>query len=239
MTKGTTKTATAEMRAARFPGRAAALLALAMAAPWTAWGTGVAAGDDALAQARAVVSGALARYEAAASYSLDFVQETYWALADSTVTVRGSLHYRRPGTIAIAYDDGSRIVVAGDSMRVYTAQTNQFFVVGVDSSDVAADPPSLLRACEPDPKRPFAESDPQPGGVRVVNLKPAGPYAEPSRVEVAIDASGNVVSITALSASADRTVYRVLTSRFDAQAPEGAFTLRRPRGATLVKDSPF
>jgi len=221
--------------------RVAVLLALALAAPWTPWGTAVpaSAADGGPAEARAVVRGALARYEAAASYSLDFVQETYWALADSTVTVRGTLYYRKPGTIAIAYDDGSRIVVAGDSMRVYTAQTNQFFVVGVDSSDVAVDPPSLLRAYEPDPKRPFAESDPLPGGVRVVNLRPGGPYAEPARVEVAVDASGNVDSIMAVSASGDRTVYRVLASRFGAQAPEGTFTLRCPRGATPVRGSPF
>jgi outer membrane lipoprotein-sorting protein len=185
------------------------------------------------------VHAALSRYESAAAYRLDFVQETYWALADSTVTVRGTLHYRRPGAIAIAYDDGSRIVVAGDSMRVYAAQTNQFFVVEVDSTDVAVDPPRLLRAYEADPERPFADSDPLPGGVRVVNLRPGGPYAEPARIEVAVDAAGDVVSITAVSASGDRTAYRILASRFGVEAPEGTFTLRCPPGATPVRGSPF
>lgn len=249
-TKTTTRTTSTDLALGRgaAPGsRAALALAVALAVSAGAW-PGLRAAEDAaaaepsaaLAEARGVVRAALARYEAARSYRLDFEQETFWALADSTTVVRGTLVYRRPGSVAVRYEDGSRIVVTGDSMRLYTAQTAQFFVGGIDSSDVALDPPRLLRAYEPDPRFPFAEADRRTDGLRVVNLKPGPLYGEPARVLATIDAGTDALTqLTAVATSGDRTTYRILASRFDVNVSDGDFVLRRPPGATLMKGSPF
>lgn len=231
---------------ARLSPATAALMAAALmaAAPVTAAsktadpGAGVLSAR--MAEARDVVSAALLRYDSARTYRLDFVQENYWALADSTSVVNGTLLYERPGKMSLTYGDGSRIVVAGDSMRVYAAQTAQFFVVEVDSSDVAIDPPRLLRAYAPDPISPFAAREPLSDGSRVVNLKPQASFSEPTRVEVTIDpGSGTVTKIAALSSSGDRMTYSIRASRFGVDVSEDEFVLRRPSDATLVKGSPF
>jgi outer membrane lipoprotein carrier protein len=201
---------------------------------------GASASPAVMAEARRVISEALLRYESARTYRLDFAQENYWALADSTTVVNGTLFYERPGRMSLTYDDGSRVVVAGDSMRVYVAQTAQFFVVEVDSSDVAIDPPRLLRAYAPDPISPLAAGEPLSDGSRVVNLRPQASFGEPSLVEVTIDpASGTVTRIAALSSSGDRTTYSIRASRFGVDIPDNRFVLLRPADATLVKGSPF
>ncbi len=193
-----------------------------------------------MAEARDVVAKAVERYESSRTYRIDFTQESYWALADSTTVASGTLFYERPGRMSLAYEDGSRIVVQGDSMRVYTAQTAQFFVVEIDSTDVAIDPPRLLRAYAPDPSAPFAAGDPLPNGSRVINLKPQESFSEPTRIEVTIDpASGRVTRIAALSSSGDRMTYALRASSFGVDVPEDEFILRRPASATLVKGSPF
>jgi len=220
---------------------AAAFVAAAPVAATSRTGDpGAVASSARRAEARAVIAAALERYESARTYRLDFVQENYWALADSTSIVSGTLLYARPGRMSLEYGDGSRIVVAGDSMRVYAAQTAQFFVVEIDSSDVAIDPPRLLRAYAPDPISPFASGEPLPDGSRVVNLKPQASFSEPASVEVTIDpTSGAVTRIAALSSSGDRTTYAIRASRFGVEVPDDKFVLRRPANATTVKGSPF
>ena len=220
---------------------AAALVAAAPVAATSGTGDpGSGASPARRAEARAVITAALERYESARTYRLDFMQENYWALADSTTVVSGTLLYARPGRMSLEYADGSRIVVAGDSMRVYSAQTAQFFVVEIDSSDVAVDPPRLLRAYAPDPISPFAAGEPLPDGSRVINLKPQESFSEPASVEVTIDpATGAVTRIAALSSSGDRTTYTVRASRFGVEVPDDKFVLRRPANATMVKGSPF
>jgi outer membrane lipoprotein-sorting protein len=201
---------------------------------------GAGAPSARVAEARGVVAAAIKRYESARTYRLDFVQENYWALADSTSVARGTLIYERPARMSLSYEDGSRIVVAGDSMRVYTAQTAQFFVVEVDSSDVAIDPPRLLRAYAPDPISPFAAGDPRPDGSRMINLRPQASFNEPARIEVTIDpASGTVTRIAAMSSSGDRMTYSIRASRFGLDVSDSEFVLHRPTNATLVKGSPF
>lgn len=221
-----------------------AAAALVAVAPVTAGAATDVASSDALstrtAEASAVVASALRRYESSRTYRIDFVQENYWALADTTSVVAGTLTYERPGRLSLAYADGSRIVVADDSMRVYAAPTAQFFAVEVDSSDVAIDPPRLLRAYAPDPARPFAAGEPLQDGSRVVNLRPQASFGEPERVEVTIDPStGTVTRIAALSSSGDRTTYSLRASRFGVDVSDDEFILRRPANTTLIKGSPF
>lgn len=222
---------------------AAAFVAAALpaaAASRTDGGPAAGALSARTAEARELVSAALTLYESARTYRLDFVQENYWALADSTSVTGGTLVYERPGKMSLTYDDGSRIVVAGDSMHVYAAQTAQFFVVEVDSSDVAIDPPRLLRAYAPDPISPFAAGEPLSNGSRVVNLRPQASFSEPARVEVTIDAaSGTVTKIAAVSSSGDRTTYAIRASRFGVDVSADEFVLHRPTNAALVKGSPF
>lgn len=228
----------------RWVALAAAAAALAIAGVAPAIGTprsgSVEAQSPRVAEARGVVERALGRYESARTYRIDFTQESYWALADSTTVASGTLFYERPGRMSLTYGDGSRIVVQGDSMRVYTAQTSQFFVVEIDSTDVAIDPPRLLRAYAPDRSVPFAAGEPLPDGSRVINLKPQQSFGEPTRVEVTIDpVSGEVTRIAAVSSSGDRMTYAIRASSFGVNVPEDEFVLRRPTSATLVKGSPF
>lgn len=191
-------------------------------------------------EAAALVSAALQRYGSAATYRLDFEQESYWALADSSTTARGTLTYKRPGRVSVRYDDGGRIVVTSDSLHVYAPTAGQFFASPVDSSDVAIDPARLLRAFTPDGAAPFAPVDPLSDGSRVVSLVPRSSHGEPARLEVTIDPGDATLSrIMAVSSSGDRTTYWIKSSSFGVSVADSEFVLRRPPGSQLLPGSPF
>jgi hypothetical protein len=141
---------------------------------------GLAARDDAstayttLDQAVRLVQEIVERYERARSCRLEFEQSNYWALADSTGRTNGVLLLERPSRVSVRYGDGGRIVVRGDTVRVYVPSTRQLFIAPMDSSDVVIDPARLLKSYRPDTDRPFLP--PTPGvdssNTRRLNLVP-------------------------------------------------------------------
>ncbi len=193
-----------------------------------------------LAEAQALVDRVVDRYEGARSYRIEFTQESYWALADTSHFAEGVLFLERPDRISVSYDDGGRIVVDGDTMRVFVAMTNQFFLTTIESADVMLDPAVLLREFHPDRLAPFADDDDRTAGTRTVSMRPSMSFTEPARLLATIDLrSHSIVNIVAFSTAGDRTAYRMHACHFDVPTPDGAFVLPKPEGAELITDSPF
>ncbi len=219
------------------PGNAAATAALLIADAPSVTATSAEASPD-VARARELIARVIERYDDARSYRIGFTQDSYWALADSTMSVSGVLLLERPGNISIRYADGGRIVVAQDSLWVYSPATSQFFVAAVDSADVALDPARLLRQFEPDRTAPFA-AEPR-GSITTLILKPSTAFSEPVRVEVSIDTNArSVTRIVAFASTGDRTTYTMHASSYDVTVPAGEFVLRRPEGTELITGSPY
>jgi outer membrane lipoprotein-sorting protein len=201
----------------------------------TSVGAGAATpgGAESVSAARDLIDIAIDRYEASQRYEIEFVQDTYWALADSTQTIRGILTVSTPSLISVRYVDGGRIVVNAESLWVYVPETNQFFSGPVDSSDVVIDPARLLRQYAPDPTAPLDE---RADGTAVVMLRPLQSAREPSSMTVEIDQrSGLLKAIAARMSTGDRTSYRILDTRFGQRIAANEFTLRRPPGAELIE----
>lgn len=180
-----------------------------------------------------LIGATIERYEAAETYQLEFTQESYWALADSTQSTRGVLSVINPSQFSIRYENGGRIVVNAESLWVYIPETQQFFSGPVDSSDVAVDPARLLRQYVPDPEIPSRELD---AGTMTIALRPRTGGREPSRLTVEIGRqSGLVESISARTSTGDVTRYSIHSTRFDLPVAPGDFLLARPSGAEAIE----
>lgn len=216
------------------------LLALALAAPTAA------ASDDA-ERALQLADAVASRYASLDAFSMDFIQTSYWSLADSTVQTSGTLLVRRPDRIAIEYGTGGRIVIRGDSLRAFAPESGQFFVAGVDTSSSVIDPARVLRAYRPDAEQPIrpARDDPRfggppPTGTLTLALRPADRLTDPSLLLVRIDPDAlRVRSILAVARGGDWTRYDILREREVSDHEPGTFVLRRPPGAEIVSGMPF
>ncbi len=185
-----------------------------------------AAAGDSYEDALAVTEKVAARYDASSSYRIEFTQESYWALADTTAVSKGTLLAEPPSFFAIDYEDGGRVVTAGGSLWVYVPATNQFWSSAIDTVDVALDPAGILRAYRPDREHPFLDAA---EGYRTVQLRPTGSIPEPNRITITIDEGRSIVTgITAYATSGDRTTYRMSNTEFDVVVPDGAFEPPRP-----------
>ncbi|MBD3367844.1 MAG: hypothetical protein GF405_06685 [Candidatus Eisenbacteria bacterium] len=197
--------------------------------------------------AAALAASVADRYASLSAYALDFVQTSYWSLADSTVSTSGTLRVERPGRIAVSYGTGGRIVIVGDSLKAYAPESRQFFVARVDTTSSVIDPARLLRSYRTDPETPVLppQDDPRfggppPEGAVTLALLPRDPLAEPSRLVVRVaPASLRVLAILAVAAGGDWTRYDIVDERPVNDHPQGAFALRRPEGAELVTGMPF
>ena len=189
----------------------------------------------------------VSRYESFGAFSMDFVQTSYWSLADSAFVTKGSLHVKRPNHIAVSYADGGRIVILGDSLRAYTPATKQFYVAGIDTASSVIDPARLLRAYRPEASDPLraAGDDPRFGpetarGLLDLSLRPHDRLSEPSRLVVRVDPRTNRVhSILAISSGSDWTRYDIVAERVVPAHADGTFELLRPEGAETVTAMPF
>jgi outer membrane lipoprotein-sorting protein len=230
--------------ARRRAGRIAAALLVSAAA--LSWSTARGATDEfspgrSVEDAEELIASVVSRYAASRAYEIDFTQESYWALADSTQVTTGTVSVSPPGRISIRYEDGGRIVADGESLKIFVPATGQFFVTGLDSTDVLFDPVGLLSAYAPDADRPFGTPETTPTGVgrperRLVRLRPRPPAVEPARLDVEIDASAETIrAITAHSTAGDRTRYTLHRTRLDAAVPASAFRLIPPPGAEIVR----
>ena len=189
--------------------------------------------------ARELVAAVVEHYEAASSYEFSFVQESYWALADTLKSTEGTLLVEDSGRIALSYSDGGRAVADTETLKVFVPQTMQFFVTSVDPADVAVDPARLLSAYEPDRTAPFATAA-RTGDAVVVNMVPRDRFGEPSRLEVTVNADRKEVTrILAHSSTGDSTTYRIIRTRFDVAVRENDFLLERPANAEIIHGSPF
>jgi len=189
--------------------------------------------------ALALVADVVERYESAATYRLSFVQESYWALADTIKATRGTLLVDRSGRIALTYDDGGRAVADSETLRVFVPQTMQFFVATVDPSDIAVDPARVLKAYTPDRDEPFVTAA-RTGAAVTINMIPRERYGEPARLEVTVDSTRReVTGLVAHSSTGDSTTYRIVRTVFDADISENDFRLRRPVGTEIIRGSPF
>jgi outer membrane lipoprotein-sorting protein len=187
-----------------------------------------------------LIASAVARYANASAYEIDFAQESYWALADSTQLTTGTLAVVPPRSISIRYDDGGRIVADGDSLRVYVPATNQFFSARMDSTDLLFDPVRLLSAYAPDADDPFGRNGRKGGGRTVVTLRPGAAAVEPVRLDVEIDAATGLLSgLVAYSSGGDRTRYTIHDTRLNARIPDSTFKLSPPEGADILRGSPY
>lgn len=225
---------------------ALATLLLLLVPLQSAWAAG--AGEDAdqakassIARADDLVQRVVERYLSHDSYRIAFTQETYWALADTVLTAKGELLVERPLSVSIAYDDGSRVASNGESLWVYTEQTNQFFATTVDSSDIVIDPPRLLKQYEPDPEGPFPTPSPD-SVIRineiVVSLRPTGGVGEPAHLDVYIDSESLLVfKLFARSSTSDWTRYVVHETTFDVETSPDDFVFARPPGSRLITGS--
>jgi len=188
-------------------------------------------------------------YESEQSYRISFQQETYWALADTTITSEGVLLLERPSTLSIRYDDGSMIASNGDTLWVYVSQTNQFFVTAVDADDTVIDPPRVLRQYVPNPKGPFLgpcvgvpDGPSSAGGesrgktVRAtLSMIPASGTSEPARLDVTVDPSRNLVlEMTAHTRTGDHTRYRISETLFGVETSPSDFAITIPAGAERI-----
>ena len=193
--------------------------------------------DESQTRAEDLIQRLIERYESSDSYRILFAQDTFWALADTVLSSTGEMLVQRPAYVTIDYDDGSRVASNGESLWVYTAQTNQFFATKLDSNDVVIDPPRLLRHFEPDPAKPFptpqVESTMNANEV-VLSLRAIG-GGEPKSMDVHINVIELLVTqITAHSAASDWTRYRITETQFDIPTAPSDFVLTMPPGAEHI-----
>jgi outer membrane lipoprotein-sorting protein len=196
--------------------------------------------------ARNLIERLIERYESERSYSIDFRQESYWALADTSMLSEGTLLLERPAKLSVRYDDGSTIVSNGDTLWVYMAQTNQYFTTDIGADDTVIDPPRVLRQYVPDPDAPYAGPDhiaDSSGAVPTASavteaalfLIPADSAGEPSRLQVTLDPSRSLVTgMTAHTRSGDYTRYEITDTRFGVDTRHSDFVFEVPPGAERV-----
>ncbi len=188
---------------------------------------------------RAIVEQVLERYAAADSYTIEFAQESYWALADTVSLSSARLVLVKPSSLSVSYDDGGRIVSNGESLRVYVPATGQFFVSRIGPTGVVLDPAAILRAYEPDPRIPIVKKSGERDVVTIA-LRPRERFAEPTRIDVNIDTTAwIVVGLTAYSTAGDRSSYILKSTIFEAPVAADEFVLVRPEDTQLLTRSPY
>ncbi len=188
---------------------------------------------------RALLEQVVESYARAESYTIEFVQESYWALADTVTVSSARLVLVKPSSLSVSYDDGGRIVSDGESLRVYVPATGQFFVSRIGSAGVVLDPAAILESYEPDPRIPLVERSGEEGVVTIA-LRPDERFAEPARIDVNIDTTAwIVVGLTAYSTAGDRSSYVLKSTVFEAPVVADEFVLVRPEGAQLLTGSPY
>ena len=189
-------------------------------------------------RAASIVADVLDRYLAHPSYSIRFVQESYWALADTVKETAGVLLVEGSGRLSLEYADGGRAVADGETLRVFVPETRQFFVTALDPADIAVDPARILAAYEPDRRAPIVGDD--DGPAITIGMRPRERYGEPARIEATVDRNSlELVGLVAFSSTGDRTTYRITETRFDVETSDQDFKLPRPEGAELIRGSPF
>ena len=210
--------------------------------PAPAYAAEVPHGDTASPESevvRALVEQVVESYARAESYTIEFVQESYWALADTVTVSSARLVLVKPSSLSVSYDDGGRIVSDGESLRVYVPATGQFFVSRIGSAGVVLDPAAILESYEPDPRIPLIERSGEKGIVTIA-LRPGERFAEPARIDVNIDTTAwIVVGLTAYSTAGDRSSYVLKSTVFEAPVAADEFLLVRPEGAQLLTGSPY
>ncbi len=178
-------------------------------------------------------------YAAAESYTIEFAQESYWALADTVSLSSARLVLVKPALLSVSYDDGGRIVSNGESLRIYVPATGQFFVSRIGSAGVVLDPAAILSNYKPDPHIPMITSS-EAQNVVTIALRPKERFAEPTRIDVTIDTEAwIVIGLTAHSTAGDRSSYILKSTTFEAPVAQGEFVLVRPEGAQLLTGSPY
>jgi len=186
--------------------------------------------------AASIIECTLERYRSAESHRIEFLQESYWALADTTYVTSGVLFLERPSSVAVRYADGGGVVSNGETLRVYVAATNQFFVAAVDSSDLLLDPVRLLEAYRPDPESPTPSPEDSAVTIAMARRRPG---TEPARLEVTVDrVSCDLSEIVAIATSGDRTRYAIRKTSRNADLPSDAFRLPKPDGAETIRGFP-
>ncbi len=189
--------------------------------------------------AEMIVERVLESYAAAESYTIEFIQRSYWALADTVSISSARLVLVKPSFLSVSYDDGGRIVSNGESLRVYVPATEQFFVSRIGSAGVVLDPAAILSNYKPDPHVPIMERSGEQDVVTIA-LRPRERFAEPARIDVTIDtAAWIVVALTAHSTAGDWSSYVLESTNFEAPVAPGEFVLARPDGAQLLTGSPY
>ena len=223
-----------------------AVLALALLArPSAAEEPSSEATEAQMAGARELVAEVIERYESEDSYRIAFTQESYWALADTTISSSGVLLLERPTMLSVRYDDGSTITSNGDTLWVYMSQTNQYFVTDIGEDDTVIDPPRVLRSYVPDPEDPFSDetltriSSGAHASSQVVQrtlrLVPAEGSGEPSRLEVTVDPSRSIVTgMLAHTRSGDSTRYRITKTTFGVETAPSDFVFTIPPGVERI-----
>lgn len=189
------------------------------------------------ARAEELMQRVIDHYEASDSYRILFTQDTFWALADTLLSSSGEMLVQHPFHVSISYDDGSRVASNGESLWVYTEQTNQFFATLVDSNDVVIDPPQFLRRFEPDPDRPFPSPHVESAlhADEVVLSLRSRDGGEPKSMDVHINERELLVmQITARSSSSDWTRYRISETAFDVATTPSDFVVTIPPGAERI-----
>jgi len=228
------------------------LTAALLAGPAGAQTSSAGTPDDSVANARDItvarnlIDRLVERYESENSYRIAFRQESYWALADTSMHSEGVLLLQRPSHLSVRYDDGSTIVSNGDTLWVYMTQTNQYFSTDIGADDTVIDPPRVLRSFVPDPNGPYAGpediADPD-GSVPTASavteaalfLIAADGAGEPARLEVALDPSRSLVTgMTAHTRSGDYTRYEISETRFGVATDPSDFVFEVPPGAERV-----
>ncbi len=188
---------------------------------------------------RALVEQVVESYARAESYTIEFVQESYWALADTVTVSSARLVLVKPSSLSVSYDDGGRIVSDGESLRVYVPATEQFFASRIGSAGVVLDPAAILESYEPDPRIPLVERSGEEGVVTIA-LRPGERFAEPARIDININTTAwIVVGLTAYSTAGDRSSYVLKSTIFEAPVAADEFVLVRPEGAQLLTGSPY
>ncbi len=200
--------------------------------------SGIASADEpSVADVEREIEEAAASYLDQDSYRLTFSQENYWALADSGFVTHAVLSARPPHALSIRYDDGGRIVASGGTLRVFIPQTNQFFVSRIDSTGLTIDPASILRSYRLHPSDPIISCDTT--HLRV-HLVPDNRFMDPSRVDVTIDRTRQlVVRLSARASSGDSSTYIIESTELGAAIPDSEFRLAPPQGASVQSGSPY
>jgi len=235
-------------RRTRTSREAVALVAVSLIAALSTVGLAVTGQNDESVErettiARNLIERLIERYESESSYRILFTQESYWALADTSVQSNGVLLLERPSNLSVVYDDGSSIVSNGDTLWVYMAETNQYFATDIGADDTVIDPPRVLRQYVPDPNDPYTGPD-QTDGIEsaasavtsaTLFLVPAEGTGEPARLEVQVDPSRTLVTgMSAHTRSGDTTSYSISDTRFGVETDPTDFTFEAPPGAERI-----